>query len=189
MEYAKNFNITCEIVSGVTSAIAAPASVDIPITSRGFSESFWVITGTTKKGELQRDIELAAQSETRKIRNADGNYPKWYSKKCKISSRYGFNHYQKVDFRKHSQSSGHWAGEILAEELQICSCPQHCSKGMNLHYTVNDTSDRLLYPEMRFNRNMPLQRVNWGTGMGCGSCRPEIRIILENALKETLVEA
>ena len=52
MEYAKNFNITCEIVSGVTSAIAAPAPVSIPITSRGFSESFWVITGTTKKGEL-----------------------------------------------------------------------------------------------------------------------------------------
>lgn len=36
-----------------------------------------------------------------------------------------------------------------------------CSKGMNLHYTVNDKSDRLLYPEMRFNRNMPLQRVSW----------------------------
>lgn len=59
---------------------------------------------------------------------------------------------------------------------------------MNLHYTVNDTSDRLLYPEMRFNRNMPLQRVNWGAGMGCGSCRPAVQIILENALKEALVE-
>ncbi len=36
-----------------------------------------------------------------------------------------------------------------------------CSKGMNLHYTVMDTSDRLLYPEMRFNKNMPRQRVTW----------------------------
>src|SRR6266567_2133921 len=27
-----------------------------------------------------------------------------------------------------------------------------CSKGMNLHYTVMDTSDRLLYPEMRYNK-------------------------------------
>ena len=36
-----------------------------------------------------------------------------------------------------------------------------CSKGMNLHYTVNDKSDRLLYPEMRFNRNQPRQRVSW----------------------------
>ncbi len=62
IEYAKNFNIECNIVSGVTSAIAAPASVGIPVTSRGFAESFWVITGTTKSGELSKDIELAVQS-------------------------------------------------------------------------------------------------------------------------------
>jgi ferredoxin-nitrate reductase len=36
-----------------------------------------------------------------------------------------------------------------------------CGKGMNLHYTVNDRSDRLLYPQMRFNKNMPMQRVSW----------------------------
>jgi len=36
-----------------------------------------------------------------------------------------------------------------------------CSKGMNLHYTVNDRSDRLLYPQMRYNRSMPMQKVSW----------------------------
>ena len=36
-----------------------------------------------------------------------------------------------------------------------------CSKGMNLHYTVADTSDRLLYPEMRYSKNAPRQRVSW----------------------------
>jgi ferredoxin-nitrate reductase len=36
-----------------------------------------------------------------------------------------------------------------------------CSKGMNLHYTVNDKSDRLLYPEMRYSRSQPRQRVSW----------------------------
>lgn len=36
-----------------------------------------------------------------------------------------------------------------------------CSKGMNLHYTVMDKSDRLLYPEMRYNKQMPRQRVSW----------------------------
>lgn len=36
-----------------------------------------------------------------------------------------------------------------------------CSKGMNLHYTVMDQSDRLLYPQMRLNRNRPMQRVSW----------------------------
>ena len=36
-----------------------------------------------------------------------------------------------------------------------------CSKGMNLHYTVMDRQDRLLYPEMRHNKNLPRQRVSW----------------------------
>ncbi|WP_153799197.1 nitrate reductase [Foetidibacter luteolus] len=40
-----------------------------------------------------------------------------------------------------------------------------CSKGMNLHYTVMDKSDRLLYPEMRYNKNMPKQRVSWDAAL------------------------
>jgi ferredoxin-nitrate reductase len=40
-----------------------------------------------------------------------------------------------------------------------------CSKGMNLHYTVNDRSDRLLYPEMRYNRYQPRQRVSWDVAL------------------------
>ncbi|CAL2078077.1 molybdopterin-dependent oxidoreductase [Tenacibaculum sp. 190524A05c] len=36
-----------------------------------------------------------------------------------------------------------------------------CSKGMNLHYVVNDTSDRILYPEMRWSRSHPRTRVSW----------------------------
>ena len=40
-----------------------------------------------------------------------------------------------------------------------------CSKGMNLHYTVMDQSDRLLYPQMRMNRAMPLQRVSWDAAL------------------------
>ncbi|KAB7730987.1 molybdopterin-dependent oxidoreductase [Rudanella paleaurantiibacter] len=40
-----------------------------------------------------------------------------------------------------------------------------CSKGMNLHYTVMDQSDRLLYPQMRLNRSMPLQRVSWDAAL------------------------
>ncbi|GAB4015576.1 hypothetical protein GCM10028773_06070 [Spirosoma koreense] len=50
--------------------------------------------------------------------------------------------------------------------------PQHpsnkgmlCSKGMNLHYTVMDQSDRLLYPQMRHNRSMPMQRVSWDAAL------------------------
>lgn len=40
-----------------------------------------------------------------------------------------------------------------------------CSKGMNLHYTVMDKSDRLLFPEMRYNRQRPRQRVSWDVAL------------------------
>ncbi len=40
-----------------------------------------------------------------------------------------------------------------------------CSKGMNLHHTLMDDSDRLLYPEMRYARNLPRQRVSWDTAL------------------------
>ncbi len=36
-----------------------------------------------------------------------------------------------------------------------------CSKGLNLHHTVNDRSDRLLYPQMRPGKAVPMQRVSW----------------------------
>ncbi|PXY41027.1 NAD(P)H-nitrite reductase [Flavobacterium cheongpyeongense] len=40
-----------------------------------------------------------------------------------------------------------------------------CSKGRNLHYVVNDTSDRILYPQMRGNKSYPLERVSWDTAI------------------------
>ncbi|WP_310379185.1 molybdopterin-dependent oxidoreductase [Flavobacterium sp.] len=40
-----------------------------------------------------------------------------------------------------------------------------CSKGMNLHYVVNDTSDRILYPEMRWSKSHPLERVSWDAAL------------------------
>ena len=40
-----------------------------------------------------------------------------------------------------------------------------CSKGMNLHYTAMDTSDRLLYPEMRYHKNHQRQRVSWNVAL------------------------
>jgi ferredoxin-nitrate reductase len=40
-----------------------------------------------------------------------------------------------------------------------------CSKGMNLQYVVQETSDRLLYPQMRPGRDHPLERVSWEVAM------------------------
>ena len=40
-----------------------------------------------------------------------------------------------------------------------------CSKGMNLHYTTMDQSDRLLKPQMRWSRRHPMQDVDWDTAI------------------------
>lgn len=40
-----------------------------------------------------------------------------------------------------------------------------CSKGMNLHYTVMDQSDRLLTPQMRWSKNHPMEEVDWNTAL------------------------
>jgi uroporphyrin-III C-methyltransferase len=60
--FAQSFNIPTSVVPGVSSSIAVPELQQIPLTSRGISESFWVLTGTTKAGEVSADITLAAQS-------------------------------------------------------------------------------------------------------------------------------
>jgi len=61
--YAQEHHIPCEVIPGVSSCIAVPASQHIPVTCRGVSESFWVITGTTRQGDLSDDLYLAAQSK------------------------------------------------------------------------------------------------------------------------------
>jgi ferredoxin-nitrate reductase len=40
-----------------------------------------------------------------------------------------------------------------------------CSKGLNLHYTAWDKTDRLLFPEMRWNKTSARQRVSWDTAL------------------------
>ncbi|MDO3693540.1 uroporphyrinogen-III C-methyltransferase [Wenyingzhuangia sp. chi5] len=62
LKYVLEKGIDFEIVSGVTSAIAAPASYGISLTQRGVNESFRVITGTTSDVELSEDIQAAAAS-------------------------------------------------------------------------------------------------------------------------------
>ena len=62
IDAARKAGIEVQIIPGVSSAIAVPASQMIPLTCRGINESFWVTTGTTKSGEISKDIHLAAQS-------------------------------------------------------------------------------------------------------------------------------
>ncbi len=62
LEYAMRRGVHVEVIPGVSSALAAPASVGIPLTKRGVNESFWVITGMLSSGEMSKDIAIAAQS-------------------------------------------------------------------------------------------------------------------------------
>lgn len=62
IDYAKQFGIETYMIPGISSALAVPAYQGIPLTKRNISESFWVITGTTKLHQLSNDIELAARS-------------------------------------------------------------------------------------------------------------------------------
>lgn len=62
IDIAQKFGIEVQVIPGISSALAVPASQMIPLTCRGLNESFWVATGTTKAGTVSKDIHLAAQS-------------------------------------------------------------------------------------------------------------------------------
>jgi len=62
LEYAVRRGVKVEVVSGVSSSLAAPAAAGIPLTKRGINESFWVITGTLASSEISADLKYAAQS-------------------------------------------------------------------------------------------------------------------------------
>jgi uroporphyrin-III C-methyltransferase len=62
IEAARLHGLDVEVIPGISSALAVPASQMIPLTARGINESFWVTTGTTQTGKVSEDIKLAAQS-------------------------------------------------------------------------------------------------------------------------------
>lgn len=62
LAFAQSFGVETAVVPGISSSLAVPALQQIPLTKRGVNQSFWVITGTTKKHEVSKDMVLAAQS-------------------------------------------------------------------------------------------------------------------------------
>ncbi|HEY8511390.1 MAG TPA: uroporphyrinogen-III C-methyltransferase [Cyclobacteriaceae bacterium] len=62
IEFALSRGIEVNVIPGVSSAFAVPGALNIPLTSRGVSDSFWVVTGTTRSGSVSDDLRLAAQS-------------------------------------------------------------------------------------------------------------------------------
>lgn len=62
IEYAKNFGLETAYIPGISSSVAAAGYAGIPLTTRGISESFWVITGTKTDGSLSEDLIVALQT-------------------------------------------------------------------------------------------------------------------------------
>lgn len=59
---ARRHGLRVTVVPGVSSSYGVPALAGIPLTARGVSESFWVLTGTTRHHELSTDIYMAVRS-------------------------------------------------------------------------------------------------------------------------------
>lgn len=59
IQYAQKFGIETEVVPGISSAISVPALAGIPVTHRGLSKSFHVITATLSNGKLNPELEHA----------------------------------------------------------------------------------------------------------------------------------
>lgn len=63
LSFLQKRNISVKVIPGISSSTGLPLLQDVPLTKRNVAESFWVITGTTKKHQLSNDIKLAAQSK------------------------------------------------------------------------------------------------------------------------------
>lgn len=62
LNYVNSFAIETEVIPGISSSIGVPALAGVPVTHRGASESFWVITGTTKDNTVSNDVFEAAKT-------------------------------------------------------------------------------------------------------------------------------
>ncbi|AOM78549.1 uroporphyrinogen-III C-methyltransferase [Pedobacter steynii] len=63
LDFAAGYSIPVTVVPGLSSSISVPGLQQIPVTHRGLSESFWVVTGTTTSGKISNDLYEAARSK------------------------------------------------------------------------------------------------------------------------------
>lgn len=63
LDFAAGYSIPVTVIPGLSSAISVPGLQQIPVTHRGLSESFWVVTGTTASGKISNDLYEAARSK------------------------------------------------------------------------------------------------------------------------------
>lgn len=85
LDYVRQFEIPTAVVPGISSSVGLTGLQQIPLTYRGISESFWVITGSTSDGCLSDDLFHAVKT------NATVVVLMGYSKLQKIISLYQDN--------------------------------------------------------------------------------------------------
>lgn len=62
IDFVRQFDIPTAVVPGLSSSISLTGLQQIPLTYRGIAESFWVITGATKAGNLSEDLYKAVHT-------------------------------------------------------------------------------------------------------------------------------
>src|SRR5262249_35088791 len=59
IEYAEKSGISTSVIPGLSSSTSLTGLQKIPLTHRGLTESFYVLTGTTSSHQLSKDIAVA----------------------------------------------------------------------------------------------------------------------------------
>lgn len=62
LDFVHQHNIPTAVIPGISSSVGLTALQQIPLTYRGISESFWVITGSTSDGRLSTDLYNAVNT-------------------------------------------------------------------------------------------------------------------------------
>lgn len=64
VDYLAAFSIETHIIPGISSSTSALSTIGAPLTKRGVSEGFWVMTGTKEFEQFSHDIALASSSNS-----------------------------------------------------------------------------------------------------------------------------
>jgi len=64
IDYAEKHGLIVNVIPGISSYSGIAAYNKVPITERGISHGFWVLTATNSEGSLSKDIDYAARSSS-----------------------------------------------------------------------------------------------------------------------------
>jgi len=62
IDYLRQHHVDTEVIPGISSSIGLTGLQQIPLTYRGISDSFWVITGSRSDGSISPDLDIAVRS-------------------------------------------------------------------------------------------------------------------------------